>query len=660
MAKDSDAKPVLIVCNKESIQKCRLNERAERLGTPGKPPVAKPCSMVHLNKDFHIIWVNEAFEHETGIRAKQLIGRIFPEVYPDSELHSILRNALATGRACRTTSGNTKSCSWIITPLINRTGRIHGLTITQTDSHTPYHTYSLQNSSMQIIIDHVPMAIALVDGRTNRMKCANLAYQNLVSEPYRNKDCAGLSIHEYCPQFAETGFDELLMTVAASGVPYVDPDVQCQNPARGLTFWHISLIPIITAEGMVDVLIVAVDVNEQVRSRKHIEELIDQTEQRAAEMESFLSSIADGVVIYNAEGEAVFVNDAMRDMLGMPATETYSDWIRRCQRLTFEGKPVKREELPSRRALKGETVQDVRYRLSNPWGRQIVVSCSASPVFDRDGCVIGATNVFRDISERIDLEQAKQKLYEREHRIAEILQQALIPPQDIYELGNCRIALKYQPALNEAEVGGDFYDVIDLGEGRVGLLIGDIAGKGLAAAIRVASVRYAIRSYAYINPSPSAVMSLTNEALCRENDDCSELLTAYFAVADVNTGVITYANAGHEPPIVWGGESKISELSYTADYPLGINKGIIYKESIFKLEANDTLIALTDGITEARVGSCLFGKEGVYDFLSTCRADHPEEVAAGLLEAARAHAGGSLQDDAAILVLKWNPALQNK
>ncbi len=78
------------------------------------------------------------------------------------------------------------------------------------------------------------------------------------------------------------------------------------------------------------------------------------------------------------------------------------------------------------------------------------------------------------------------------------------------------------------------------------------------------------------------------------------------------------------------------------------------------MEPNHTLVAITDGITEARVGSCLFGKEGIYDFLSTCQAEHPEEVAAGLLEAAKAHAGGSLQDDAAILILKWNPVLQDK
>ncbi len=527
MAKDSNSKSVLIVGNEESIQKCRLYERAEPMYAPGKTPIATPRSLIHLDKDFRIIWTNEAFEHETEISAKQLIGRSFSDVCPDSELHSALRNALATGRACLTTSKIAENHNWIITPLVNRTGRIHGLTIAQSDSHASHHMYAPQDASIQSIIDHVPMAIALVDGRTNRMKCANLAYQKLVAEPHRNKDCAGLTIHEYCPHFADNGFDELLTAVATSGVPYVDPDVQCKDPARGLVFWHISLIPIITAEGMIDVLIAAVDVNEQVRSRKHIEELVDQTEQHAAEMESFLSSIADGVVIYNADGEDVFVNDAMRDMLGMPATETFSAWTRRCQRLTFEGKPIKKAELPSRRALKGETVKDMRYRLSNPWGRQIVVSCSASPVFDRDGCVIGATNVFRDISERVDLEQEKHKLYEREHRIAEILQQALIPPQNYYELGNCRIALSYQPALNEAEVGGDFYDVIDLGGGRVGLLIGDIAGKGLAAAIRVASVRYTIRSYAYLNPSPAAVLSLTNEALCREDDDCSDLLTAY-------------------------------------------------------------------------------------------------------------------------------------
>ena len=99
-----------------------------------------------------------------------------------------------------------------------------------------------------------------------------------------------------------------------------------------------------------------------------------------------------------------------------------------------------------------------------------------------------------------------------------------------------KFAVKYRPALREAEIGGDFYDIFDLGDNRIAVVIGDVAGKGLAAAIRVASARHAIRSYAYIDPRPARVMTLANEALCRDTTDVSQILTAFYAVLDPELG----------------------------------------------------------------------------------------------------------------------------
>ncbi len=126
-----------------------------------------------------------------------------------------------------------------------------------------------------------------------------------------------------------------------------------------------------------------------------------------------------------------------------------------------------------------------------------------------------------------------------------MLQDALVPPNVPTEIGSFRIGVRYQPALKEAEVGGDFYDVFELGRGKIGVLIGDVAGKGLAAAIRVAAARYAVRSYAFIDPRPSHVVTLANETLCKDTDDACNILTAFFAVVDTTTGRVSYTSAGH-------------------------------------------------------------------------------------------------------------------
>ncbi len=274
------------------------------------------------------------------------------------------------------------------------------------------------------------------------------------------------------------------------------------------------------------------------------------------------------------------------------------------------------------------------------------------PVTDVEGHVLRWFGTNTDITERVEYERANQELFEREHRIADTLQQALIPSQIPYAIGNWSLAARYRPALEEAQVGGDFYDVFELGDDRCGVLIGDIAGKGLAAAIRVAAVRHAFRSYAYVNPSPATVMTLTNEALCREGADEQDVLTAFFAVIDARQNTITYANAGHEPPVVKSKAGRVIELDVTGPM-LGIIGESEYSEQSVRLEPGDDVVMFTDGITEARNGIMLFEKEGVIERLTNIGVATPDEIAQALLQAAADYAGGNLQDDAAIVVLQY-------
>lgn len=242
-------------------------------------------------------------------------------------------------------------------------------------------------------------------------------------------------------------------------------------------------------------------------------------------------------------------------------------------------------------------------------------------------------------------------ILERERHISEALQRALIPDPD-FAIPGCTIAVRYEPALEEAEVGGDFYDIFELGDGKLGVLIGDVAGKGLPAAARVAAARHAIRSYAYLNPRPSEVLRLANNALCRDFSDRAAMLTAFYALVDTRTGEVTYGSGGHEPSYLRTRRGCV-ELLEASGRALGVVEGFDYTEQTTTLEPGDTLVMITDGITESRPrGVDLFGFGGVVEYLTSDHISSPDQIADGLLEAAKQHGGGSLRDDVAIVALR--------
>jgi sigma-B regulation protein RsbU (phosphoserine phosphatase) len=260
--------------------------------------------------------------------------------------------------------------------------------------------------------------------------------------------------------------------------------------------------------------------------------------------------------------------------------------------------------------------------------------------------------VFRDVSQRVEFERKTQELYEHERNIADVLQGTLVPHDIPSQMYGCKLAVKYQPALMEAEVGGDFYDIFDLGNGRIGVVIGDVVGKGLAAAARVAAARHTLRSYAYQGYEPSEVMRLTNETLCRAKFDEKNMLTAFFAVIDTSSNEIAYSSAGHEPPLLMDIQGRCEELR-TPGFPLGIAGGVTFSEDRRALRPGDRIVMITDGISEARAdGVLLFEKRGVIEYLAGNCADTPDELVDGLLSAAMTHAGGQLQDDAAVVVFE--------
>jgi sigma-B regulation protein RsbU (phosphoserine phosphatase) len=154
------------------------------------------------------------------------------------------------------------------------------------------------------------------------------------------------------------------------------------------------------------------------------------------------------------------------------------------------------------------------------------------------------------------------------------------------------IAARYVPSF---ELGGDFYDFIEL-EGHVGVAVGDVVGKGVAASLFMASVRASLRAYADDVYDLDEVISRVNVALCRDTLD-NEFATLYYGVLDPATNRLTYCNAGHEPPLLMRkGEFIPLDIGGMI---LGVDELQRYDKSLIDLQPGDLLVMYTDGLIDA-------------------------------------------------------------
>ncbi len=195
------------------------------------------------------------------------------------------------------------------------------------------------------------------------------------------------------------------------------------------------------------------DITERKQAEEQLAEAHAEAERRAAEMESFFSQMSEGLLLHDLDGRAILANAAASEILGGNIPGPAKDRAARFQVRSIDGTPVRPEEMASARALRGETIKEVRYTLAVPVGPDRVVAFSAAPVRSAEGRIFGAATVFRDITEQAEFEQQRLDLFEREHHIAEILQQAIVPLEVPAEILGHAFAVKYRPALREAEVG---------------------------------------------------------------------------------------------------------------------------------------------------------------------------------------------------------------
>ena len=193
---------------------------------------------------------------------------------------------------------------------------------------------------------------------------------------------------------------------------------------------------------------------------------------------------------------------------------------------------------------------------------------------------------------RQEAEARSRERIEQELRVATTIQQNFLP-RDLPELPGWDVSAYYRPAR---EVGGDFYDFIELPEDRIGIVIGDVTDKGVPAAMVMAATRSVLRASAQRVVSPGEVLGRVNDLMCPDMP-AKMFVTCLYGVLEPATGRFTFANAGHNLPYVRTDDGS-AELRATG-MPLGLLPGITYEETEAQLEAGETMLLHSDGVAEA-------------------------------------------------------------
>ncbi|HOK44687.1 MAG TPA: SpoIIE family protein phosphatase [Bryobacteraceae bacterium] len=251
----------------------------------------------------------------------------------------------------------------------------------------------------------------------------------------------------------------------------------------------------------------------------------------------------------------------------------------------------------------------------------------------------------------VAIENLRFEQQEREFEKAREIQQRLLPAR-IPQAPGIQIAGAWQPAR---AVGGDYYDVLELGEGRLALVIADVSGKGVPAALLMSNVQAAVKTLASEAASPKDLCERVNR-LITSNISVGQFITLFYGVLDTRTMRLVYTNAGHLAPILWRASGTVERLE-TGGLILGVSKAAVYEQDEVTLEPGDKLLLFTDGLSEAFNGNDEeFGEERLTALLAASQNATAEEIGRSVLGAVSRFSNNNFHDDATLIAVTVEPA----
>jgi phosphoserine phosphatase RsbU/P len=254
-------------------------------------------------------------------------------------------------------------------------------------------------------------------------------------------------------------------------------------------------------------------------------------------------------------------------------------------------------------------------------------------------------NVFNAHTKLVSIQQ--------ELDVARRMQQSIVPTR-FPSRPDLQMFARMIPAR---EVGGDFYDYFWLSDQKIGVVIADVSGKGVPAALFMAVARTLLRAIAPSASSPGACLALANDLLSQDNE-ATMFVTLFYGILDTATGELEYANGGHNPPYVIAPDGSISQLPGTGGMALGVIEGTPFAEGRAHLEAGTTLLLYTDGVTEAfNPADEEYGELRLAQHLMGANGAEVEVLLKRLFDSVHQFADGAPQsDDITCLAIHYGPS----
>jgi serine phosphatase RsbU (regulator of sigma subunit) len=278
----------------------------------------------------------------------------------------------------------------------------------------------------------------------------------------------------------------------------------------------------------------------------------------------------------------------------------------------------------------------------------VIIVYREEAFFEHEKSLMQATAVQASIAlENARLHSSLASFTERELCLAARIQQGLLPrslPHTArYDFGSKIHFMR--------EVGGDYYDIIPLGNERQGISIGDVSGKSVPAAILVAMAKYVLRASAVMENDPARSLEAVNRNII--NDLSPEMfISMFYGILDFSDNKLVYANAGHEPPLLFIEHSHSCRFLHATGVVLGVMSNSSYQHAAVELKHGDWLVLYTDGITEARKSDGeLFGSRRVCEAVERNHHISAQVMAEYLFKEVYDYSNGKISDDVAILAI---------
>jgi serine phosphatase RsbU (regulator of sigma subunit) len=502
------------------------------------------------------------------------------------------------------------------------------------------------------VFDQLPAGVCLLTGPEHVFEFANPAFQSLIG----GRSVVGIPAAEALPELAEQGFIDLLDRVYRSGERFVGREVSVvllradgiEELVVDFTYqplWGVD-------EAVEGILVHAVDVTAGVRAREQLREVLERKhEDRFSKaIDSMIDTVMIATPVRDDDGAVVdftveFANAAggrldkraREELIGRRFTDlwpnvTSSGLMARHIQVIETGVPLALDDFSYEDQLEDQALQGV-YDLR---------------VTRLDGELF---LVVRNVTERFARERAlaeSRSQLAREHGAVVALQAAILP-RELPPIPGADVAAEYVAGTDDLEVGGDWFDVFTLPDGAVAIAIGDVAGKGTEAAQIMAQLRSAGRVAALGGQDPAGVLAAQNMLMLAGG--LGPFATTVFGVYQPATGVLSWATAGHLPPLTVSG-GQVSLLTGHERPPLGFIREPGYTSAKTRLAPGDRFVLYTDGLVERR-------GEYIVDGLDRLTRLVPRGGAAGtacreLLDVLGVGTGGG--DDVCVLTLDRLPA----